>query len=219
LGGEWALIFMQQIVSSEIQTQAIELLHVRINQCLVCSDVVSGLTKPAAMNRGDIGRIMIVGQAPGNKELKTQEAFSGQSGRRLNEWLVKSGANADNPRKGIYLTAVVKCSAPPSSFSILAHNCRRFLNEQLRIIQPRLVITLGKEAYEELRFDVEIPFASALCREFHSKDTMFTTPVGFHYTILPWPHPSGRNRWHNDPVNTALLSKSFIAVKHHLTTI
>lgn len=203
---------------SGIQSASLDLLHQQIDGCFVCAKVVPGLIKPTTMRRGELGPIMIVGQNPGNKEINTNEAFSGQSGKRLNQWLCECGASTAHPRKGIYLTSIAKCAAPPNYLPTLVRNCRPFINRQISIIRPRLVITLGIEAYEELAF-IDLPFSEAVCKEFHSQEHALTTAVGFHYSLVPWPHPSGLSRWHNEPSNQELLKASFRLVESYLKLI
>jgi uracil-DNA glycosylase family 4 len=194
---------------------ALGLLHDRINSCHLCSTVVPNFVKPLTMNRGEAGSIVVVGQGPGNTEIAKEQAFSGYSGKRLDEWLIQCGATKERPRAGIYMTSVIKCIGAKNAFPKMAHNCRPFLNQQLSIIRPALVITLGQQAYEELRFN-QAPYQAALCQEYRSADYVMMTPVGFHYSLLPWPHPSGLNRWHNDQENIDLLTASFQTVRAHL---
>jgi len=203
------------LIETEIQ---LKLLHQQIDACRVCAQMVPDFTKPLKMERGEAGPIMVVGQGPGNTEIAKGRAFSGYSGKRLDEWLVQCGANEQNPRIGIYLTSVIKCAGAKKYFSTMAHNCRSFLNKQLSIIRPALVITLGQEAYEELSFN-EMRYDLALCREQRSSEIVFMTPVGFHYNLLPWPHPSGLNRWHNDEENNEMLKASFQIVIAYLVRI
>lgn len=201
--------------SLDDQRTALEELHREINECKFCALRIPQLSKPSKMKRGDIGPVMIIGIGPGKTEIQKEEAFSGQSGIRLNEWLIGSGANPENPRQMVYTTSVVKCAADDAHFSYLAKNCRHFLNKQISIIQPRLVITLGTKPYEELEF-TGLPFSEAVCNVFYSGDHVFATQVGFHYSLLPWPHPSGLNRWHNDEENNKKLKASFRIVQTFL---
>jgi uracil-DNA glycosylase family 4 len=159
---------------------------------------------------------MVVGQAPGNHEFKSKGAFAGPSGRRLNEWLVSCGMPAANPRQGLYLTSVVKC-VPPNNRCLarMVRNCRGFLDHQIALIKPSLIITLGRLAYEELRIE-EVSYDDALCHTFETKGHLLVSAFGFDYTLLAWPHPSGLNRWHNEPENRSALEASFLIVKHHL---
>ena len=135
--------------------QSLKELHQSIDNCTVCSGLVQLLSKPqAGLDRGDGNEILIVGQAPGNTEQTSGRAFSGISGTRIDGWLVGIGRPAENPRKGVYLTSLLKCSAPKSSktFGLMWENCSHFLNEQLELIRPRLVITLGRESFQYLAF-------------------------------------------------------------------
>lgn len=193
----------------------IEALHAEIDRCMACKAMAPDLAKPSTMRRGDIGSIMVVGQAPGNREVKSGTAFSGHSGNKLMEWLILAGADSTNPRKGIYFTAILKCLADTISFAAMAHRCRRFLFRQIEIIRPQLIITLGQCAYEELRLE-NTPYTDALCALQTSEGTLLTTPFGYHFTLLPWPHPSGRNLWLNDSANLVRLNESFQLVRPYL---
>jgi len=199
-----------------VDIQPLDKLHADINACRLCHNHVPAILKPESMKRGNSGNIAIIGQGPGKHELKKREAFSGPSGKKLNQWLVRSGAQANNPRAAIYFTSVVKCVAPSDNYlPQMIRNCRLFLNRQLVLIRPSLIITLGKIAYEELSI-VPIQYDQALCKAFRTDNYALLTSLGFHYTLLAWPHPSGLNRWHNDANNQSLLDASFDIVRQHL---
>ena len=197
------------------QNLSLERLHTDIDQCLVCRMHVPELKKPTGMRRGEIGQIFIIGIAPGNNEAATSTAFSGQSGKKLDTWLIKSGAKTNNPRQGIYLTSVLKCQDSPGKFHVMARQCRKFLNQQLQIIHPKLIITLGELPYNELRL-LDIPYSTALCKLQSSQDHCLLTQEGFHYDLMAWPHPSGLNRQLNDLAIIQRLNASFEAVKPYL---
>lgn len=159
---------------------------------------------------------MVVGKGPGNAELGGARAFAGQSGRTLDSWLRSSGAERARPRRGIYLTSVIKCCyLYEKDFDLMAHNCAPFLQRQIEIIRPLLVVTLGREAYMGLQFTGR-DYDGALCNAVHSSDHLLFSPFGFHFWLLPWPHPSGRNRWHNVPENRERLRGSFHIVRRAL---
>src|SRR5688500_11627219 len=125
--------------------------HDAIDACRVCErEVGHGYRKIIGLRRGESGRIFVVGEQPGRREAATAMAFAGAAGTVLNKWLVSSGANPSRPRSGIYFTSLVKCVAPKRAAALqrMIRNCRPFLVQQLATVQPRLVITLGKHAYE-----------------------------------------------------------------------
>ncbi len=194
---------------------AIETTHAEISRCRICEPEVRGFLKPPRLNRGEAGRIMVIGQGPGRAELKGTRAFAGQSGRTLDSWLVACGANPAEPRASIYFTSVIKCVGPESSFSLMAKNCASFLQRQILEIHPALIITLGRRAYEALRI-LEDDYNNALCKLLNTGEQVLVTSFGFHYNLLHWPHPSGLNRWLNEEANKERLKRSFEDVKRFM---
>ncbi len=89
-------------------------------------------------------RVMLVGEAPGEREDEEGRPFVGQAGRLLNE--VLSGLGVD--RGEIYITNVVKCRPPnnrdPEDAEVEA--CRPYLERQIQIVAPRVVVALGRHS-------------------------------------------------------------------------
>ena len=139
-------------VTKEGIADQLQIIHDNINACRKCEPLVQNYRKPTSMYRGEVGKIVIVGQEPGNREIASQRAFSGPSGRRLNEWLIASGFNLLDPRRGVYTTSVAKCLCDDSGLALLRRNCIGFLDSQVRAVRPQLVISLGAVAYKAVRF-------------------------------------------------------------------
>ena len=89
-------------------------------------------------------RLMIVGEAPGKNEDLQGEPFVGAAGRLLDGLL----AGIDVTRSEVYIANVLKCRPPanrdPRQEEINA--CKPYLREQIRLIKPEVVITLGNFA-------------------------------------------------------------------------
>jgi DNA polymerase len=89
-------------------------------------------------------KIVIIGESPGSDEDQQGLPFVGKSGQKLTEMLKSAGIN----REDAFITNSVKCRPPgnrnPEPNEIQA--CNYYLWEQLRIISPEIVITLGKFA-------------------------------------------------------------------------
>ena len=193
-------------------------LHRDIDACRVCSSFVK-LTKPTRMLRGGMSRIMIVGEGPGRSELKLGRAFAGQSGKTLDRWLRACGASTASPRHGVYLTSVIKCQCAPSGpYREMAERCSVFLDAQIGIIKPQLIITLGLRAYLALRFSKE-PYSRALGHRYESSEYLLFTRHDHHFTLIVWPHPSGLNRQLNDPATKNRLYGSFPLVAPFLAAV
>ena len=86
--------------------------------------------------------LMIVGEAPGREEDLRGEPFVGRSGQLLDRLLAEE-LGVD--RSSVYIANVVKCRPPdnrdPKPDEITA--CRPYLTEQVALIAPRVVVTLG----------------------------------------------------------------------------
>lgn len=88
--------------------------------------------------------IMFIGEAPGKKEDEIGKPFIGASGKFLSEMLASIGLQ----RTDIYITNIVKFRPPnnrdplPSEVSA----CEKWLHDQIRIIKPVVIVTLGRHA-------------------------------------------------------------------------
>ena len=92
----------------------------------------------------------MVGEGPGRQEDRTGRPFAGRAGRLLEELLAHAGLR----REDVYITNVVKHRAaahtpsghdrPPRADEIAA--CRPWLLEQIEILRPRVIVTLGRHA-------------------------------------------------------------------------
>lgn len=99
--------------------------------------VVFGVGDPEA-------RLMLVGEAPGKNEDLQGEPFVGAAGQLLDQLLAEIGIS----REEAYIANVLKCRPPgnrdPRDDEIDA--CKGFLREQIRLIRPEVVVTLGNFA-------------------------------------------------------------------------
>jgi uracil-DNA glycosylase len=94
--------------------------------------------------------IMVVGEGPGRQEDRCGRPFVGRAGRLLEELLAHAGLR----REDVYITNIVKHRAatetpsdhdrPPRAGEIEA--CRPWLETQVGIIRPRVIVTLGRHA-------------------------------------------------------------------------
>jgi len=188
--------------------RALQKLHARIRACTKC--VAAGyLERARPIVAGSISdRIAIIGQAPGAVELTTGQPFSGRSGTELRRWLALAGIDEDHLP---YRTAITKCfpgKSPtgsgdrrPSPTEIAL--CRPWLDEELALLRPRVILLLGGLAID--RFWGKVPLESAV-GDSRTKDGV---------TYIPLPHPSGASRWLNDPAHRALLRRALGILRRH----
>ena len=110
----------------------------------VCKECMLHLTRDKAVpGEGNVRtKILFIGEGPGANENATGRPFVGQAGNFLNQLL----AIAQVKRQEVFITNVVKCR-PPSNRDPLPEElsaCGRFLNRQIELINPLVIVTLGR---------------------------------------------------------------------------
>jgi uracil-DNA glycosylase len=116
-------------------------LYEQIRACHKCD--ISKIRTNAVPGEGpENAEIMFIGEAPGWNEDKQGRPFCGQAGQFLDKLL----ASIDLDRKKVYICNVIKTRPPdnrdPSPIEI--QNCAPWLDKQLEIIKPKMIVTLGR---------------------------------------------------------------------------
>jgi len=121
-------------------------LHKEMRTCVKCPILVKNRTQVVPGVGAEDAKIMFVGEAPGFNEDKQGEPFVGAAGNFLNELLSSIGLK----REQIFIANVIKCRPPenrePLPFEI--QNCRPWLDAQIALIRPDIIVTLGRFAME-----------------------------------------------------------------------
>ena len=98
--------------------------------------------------------IMFIGEGPGFYENEQGKPFVGQAGKFLDELLAASGYE----RETVFITNVVKCRPPgnrdPQPDELSA--CGDFLDRQIALIQPKVIVTLGRHSMGKYFTDAKI---------------------------------------------------------------
>jgi uracil-DNA glycosylase family 4 len=122
-------------------------LNASLHDCQRCP-LASGRTQVVFGTGNPQASIMFVGEAPGFYEDRQGEPFVGAAGKLLTELLQSIGLE----RSDIYIANVIKCR-PPKNRDPLPdeiNTCKPFLLQQIELIQPKLVCTLGNFATQTL---------------------------------------------------------------------
>lgn len=98
--------------------------------------------------------IVFIGEAPGKSEDEQGKPFVGAAGRFLNEML----ASIDLKREDVYITNIVKYRPPNNRdpFPDEKKEFLKYLESQLEVIQPKLVVTLGRHSLNCFLPDLQI---------------------------------------------------------------
>ena len=139
--------------------QTLSELAAAVRTCSRCA-LAQSRTKAVPGEGAERAEIMLVGEAPGFHEDRQGRPFVGAAGRYLEELFASIGLQ----RQEVYITNVVKCR-PPRNRNPLAQEiaaCRPYLEQQIALIQPKLVITLG-------RFSLHLFFPDAQISRVHGQ--------------------------------------------------
>ena len=185
-----------------------------LSQCRACGDHVAGAIPIVSLARRP--RVMLVGQAPGQVEKTSQRAFAGRAGKTLFKWLAEAGYNEEEVRDLIYISAITRCypgSSPsgrgdrvPSASEQVA--CGRWLDAELALIRPLLVIPLGRLAID--RFLGKGSLERLIGKEHR------IIVAGREASIVPLPHPSGASSWIHGPGHAELLAEALSILRRRL---
>ena len=124
-----------------------EALRAEVSVCTLC-----GLCRTRTQTVFGVGNrradLMVIGEAPGADEDRQGEPFVGRAGQLLNSMLRAMGS----ARESVYIANVLKCRPPgnrdPSPAEVAC--CLPYLQRQVDLIQPRLILALGRIAAQYL---------------------------------------------------------------------
>ena len=119
----------------------LEELHQRIASCPDC-DLCRTRTHAVPGEGPPNAEVLFVGEAPGFYEDQQARPFVGPAGRFLDELIASIGLRRDQ----VFITNVVKCR-PPNNRDPLPGEidaCRKHLQRQIELIQPRIIVSLGR---------------------------------------------------------------------------
>src|SRR6266576_1211808 len=198
---------MTKSVSSEQETDrtaALAALHERMRACRLCQEHgYIPVAQPLEGGRAT-DRIMVIGQAPGHRSVAKGRSFRGPGGSILQKWLEQAGFPPGYLHAHIYLSSLTHCDPGrnprsngdrrPSPQEIAL--CRPFLEAELRLVKPKVVLLVGTMAIETFFGKARLEDVIGTFRE---QDGML---------LLPLAHPSGVSRWLNEPAHQKLHQKA-----------
>jgi uracil-DNA glycosylase len=173
------------------------------------------MQRPVVTGRAVASRVVLVGQAPGDKEPRLGRPFAWTAGKTLFKWFaVAPGWTEDEVRDRIYFAAVCRCfpgKRPEGGDRVPAPeeiaNCSAWLEREFALLQPALVLPVGKLAITQ--FLGERPLVETIGRSF---------PIAYRgqaVDCIPLPHPSGASPWHRMEPGRTLLHRSLALIAAH----
>ena len=180
-------------------------------QCRRCPRMQSTPVSGGAV----VSDVMIIGQAPGPREPTLRRPFAHTAGKTLFGWFEEfCGMNEAAVRSKIYFAAVCRCFSGKNSSGTdrvpapdEIRNCSSWMDNEIRILQPRLIIPVGRLAIVQFIDCAKLEKVIA-CK--------FRVERGGHrFDVIPLPHPSGASPWHKITPGKELLGKALRRIAKH----
>jgi len=194
----------------------------RLLQCRRCPRMQSAPVSGGAI----LSDVMIVGQAPGPREPALERPFAHTAGKTLFRWFEEfTGLNEAAVRSKIYFAAVCRCfpgknsggtDRVPSPEEI--RNCSSWIDEEIRLLRPRLVLAVGRLAITQFIDSARI-VGEAVSFPYKLEKVIghkFRVERARHrFDLIPLPHPSGASPWHKIPPGKALTERALKLIARH----
>jgi uracil-DNA glycosylase len=171
--------------------------------------------KPVVVGRPAASKVILIGQAPGDKEPVLGRPFAWTAGKTLFKWFNGAlGWTEDEVRDRIYFAAVCRCfpgkrleggDRVPAPDEIA--NCSAWLEREFELLKPELVLPVGKLAIAQ--FLGERPLIETIGKKFE------IVYRGHAVDCIPLPHPSGASPWHRMEPGKTLLGGALALVAKH----
>ncbi len=163
-----------------------------------------------------VSNVMLIGQAPGFKEIEVLRPFAWTAGKKLFSWFDAIGVDETKFRKTVYMSAICRCY--PGKKTAKAHGdrvpdkneikqCAQWLQSEIRILKPPLIILVGKLAISQF---MTVKKLSDIIGQVH------TINIDEHQCdAIPLPHPSGASTWPLTEPGKTLLKQAMTLIQQH----
>lgn len=179
-------------------------------QCRRCKNMLP----PVVTGQPVVSEVMLVGQAPGDKEGQFGKPFAWTAGKTLFKWFASIGLEEQAFRQRVYMAAVCRCfpgknpqggDRVPTDEEI--DNCSGWLDAEIALLRPRLIMPVGKLAIEQFMNVGRL--VDVIGHEFELEEN------GDIIDVIPLPHPSGASTWHRTEPGISLLQQSLALIECH----
>jgi uracil-DNA glycosylase len=174
----------------------------------------ASMSGPAVVCTAVVSPILLVGQAPGDREPLLGRPFAWTAGKQLFRWLATIGVDETSFRERVYMAAVCRCfpgknpgggDRVPNPEEIRA--CRPWLDRELELLKPELILPIGRLAIEQ--FLPPRPLVEQVGK-LHRIEL-----AGRATDVIPLPHPSGASTWPRTEPGKTLTAAALSLLGQH----
>jgi uracil-DNA glycosylase len=169
---------------------------------------------PVVTHTPVMSKVYLIGQAPGPHEGAAGKPFAWTAGKTLFRWFQRIDLNEEQFRSLTYMSAVCRCfpgkaksggDRVPSPDEII--NCSQWMASEFKILQPSLVIPVGKLAIEQSLGKGQL--VDVIGKSFNKN------LYGVDCQVIPLPHPSGASTWFKREPGISLLQEALTEISKH----
>ncbi len=178
--------------------------------CRLCPEMIG----PVVSGSPVFSPILLIGQAPGDKEGGFGKPFAWTAGKTMFKWFERIGLDEDSFRARVYMAAVCRCfpGKNPAAGDRVPNkeeveNCSRWLKAELELLKPVLILPVGKLAISQL---MPVNKLNEVIGKLHQ-----VSYHGHRCDAIPLPHPSGASTWHRMQPGLSLLENALILLQNH----
>ena len=182
----------------------------RLQACRLCTQMIG----PVVTGNPVDSPILLLGQAPGDKEGPAGRPFAWTAGKTLFSWFESIGLDEKAFRERVYMAAVCRCfpgKKPKGGDRVPTReeieNCRQWLDTEIELLRPQLIVPVGKLAIAQF---MPVDKLAGIIGRKHSL-ALENAKVD----AIPLPHPSGASTWHRTSPGKALLQKALKLIAQH----
>ncbi|MGD8581108.1 MAG: uracil-DNA glycosylase family protein [Gammaproteobacteria bacterium] len=181
-----------------------------LGKCRRCANMVPPVVTGAAV----VSKVLLVGQAPGDKEGTLGKPFAWTAGKTLFKWFASIGLAEEEFRQRVYMAAVCRCfpgKNPQGGDRVPANeeidNCSSWLDTEISLLHPHLIIPVGRLAIEQFIDAGKLVDIIGYEYELEKNGSLID--------VIPLPHPSGASTWHRTQPGIGLLHQSLALISNH----
>lgn len=193
-----------------IKCDLIKVHQQKLRDCTRCPNMIG----PPITGEATTAKILLIGQAPGDREGDLGRPFAWTAGKTLFKWFASIGVNEADFRQHVYMAAVCRCfpgkkpkggDRVPNKQEITT--CSHWLEQEIKLLQPDLILPVGKLAISQFISCKKLTEVIGQCFE--------RTVYDKKRQLIPLPHPSGASTWHHTQPGKTLLQEALTRLSQH----
>ena len=201
---------MLPAASSKKTLALIEAHQSALRACRLCPN----MHRPPIVGTALRSRVLLVGQAPGDKEPALGRPFAWTAGKQLFKWFLPLGLDEAQFRARVYIAAVCRCfpgknpkggDRVPNPEEI--DNCSPWLEREIELLRPSLIVPVGRVAIERFLPPRPLVEQIGVARVIERGKSRID--------VIALPHPSGASTWPRAEPGKTLTARALELIGAH----